>query len=124
MLRNKEGVSKQAAGWLLPTTGTRGNSVLDVSAGVSVNQIILNAVRERRRIRFCYGDEPMEVEPHCYGSSANGTESMVGFELGRNTWRWFHVPWMTRVSLMSETFEPRSDYDIDQPGVAILFAQV
>ena len=92
--------------------------------GGSVNQIILSAVQDRRRIRFWYDNEIRTVEPHCYGSSASGTESMVGFQLGSNAWRWFHVPGMTRVSVMSETFEPRADYIEDQPGVAVIFAQV
>ena len=92
--------------------------------GVSVNQIILSAVRERLRIRFWYDSEFRTVEPHCFGRDANGALSLVGFQLGSNAWRWFHVPWMTRVSSMSETFAPRTDYARDEHGMAEVLAQV
>lgn len=89
-----------------------------------MNIIIFGAVRNRRRLRFWYGDEFLTVEPHCYGRNADGSESLVGFQLGTNAWRWFHVPWMTRISPMTETFEPRPDYTRDEPGVTEVVAQV
>ena len=92
--------------------------------GGGMNQIILTAVRDRRRIRFWYDNEFRTVEPHCYGRDAHGSGSLIGFQLGSNRWRWFHVPWMTRLSPMSETFEPRPDYDPEVLGMAEVLAQV
>lgn len=89
-----------------------------------MNQIILSAVRDRRRIRFWYDNEFRTVEPHCYGRNADGSEFLVAYQLGTNAWRWFHVPWMTRVSAMSQSFEPRSDYAHDEHDLADVFAHV
>jgi predicted DNA-binding transcriptional regulator YafY len=111
-------------GYPLPTTGKRCNLDPNAHVGVSVNQIILSAVRERLRIRFWYDSEFRTVEPHCFGRDANGALSLIGFQLGSNAWRLFHVPWMTRVSTVSETFTPRSDYARDEHGMAEVLAQV
>jgi hypothetical protein len=89
-----------------------------------VNQIILSAVQDLRRIRFWYDNEFRTVEPHCYGRGADGSECLIGLQLGSNAWRWFHVPWMTKVSSMSESFDPRTDYIKDQPGLTVVLAQV
>jgi predicted DNA-binding transcriptional regulator YafY len=89
-----------------------------------VNQIILTAVRDRRRLRFWYDNEFRTVEPHCLGRNVDGALSLVGFQLGINAWRWFHVPWMTRVSTMSETFTSRTDYARDEHGMEEVIAQV
>lgn len=89
-----------------------------------MNLIIQSAIRDRRRIRFWYDSEFRTVEPHCYGRSADGTESLIGFQLGSNTWRWFHVAWMTRILPMSETFNPRPDFARHEHGLANLFAEV
>jgi predicted DNA-binding transcriptional regulator YafY len=96
----------------------------NADVGVSVNQIILSAVRDRRRIRFWYDNEFHTVEPHCYGRNADGSQSLIGYQLGRNAWRSFHVVFMTRVSPMDETFGPRPNYSRDVHGIGEVFAQV
>jgi hypothetical protein len=68
-----------------------------------------------------------EFEAHdngALGRDANGAMSLVGFQLGSNAWRWFHVPRMTRVSIMSETFAARTDYAPEEHGTAVVLAQV
>lgn len=107
----------------MPTAGKRCNAV-KTHVGGRVNQIVLSAVRDRRRIRFWYDNEFRTVEPHCYGRSTAGSESLIGFQLGANAWRWFHVEWMTRISPMSESFDPRPDYARDVHELAEVFAQV
>ena len=92
--------------------------------GACVNQIILNAVQDRRLIRFWYNSEFRTVEPHCYGRDGKYSECLIGFQLGSNEWHWFHVPWMTRLSPISMTFDPRPDYARDEHGMEDVFAQV
>lgn len=89
-----------------------------------MNQVILSAILERRRIRFWYEEEFRTVEPHCYGRSSDGSQSLIGFQLGSNAWHWFHVQWMTRISAMSETFDPQPDYARDEHGLAVVFGEV
>ncbi|MEO8922789.1 MAG: hypothetical protein ABI330_08175 [Caldimonas sp.] len=39
-----------------------------------VNQLVVQAIREKRRLRFIYNGTARLAEPQCYGQETKGTE--------------------------------------------------
>jgi predicted DNA-binding transcriptional regulator YafY len=46
-----------------------------------MNQLIADAIAQRRRLRFTYNGRVRLVEPQCYGVGTGGTELLRGYQL-------------------------------------------
>ena len=45
-------------------------------------QGIIEAIQQRRTVRFIYKGDWRDVEPHCYGVTSGGKNALCGWQLG------------------------------------------
>jgi len=82
-----------------------------VSAGVVVNQDLVQAIVDKRLIQFAYKGEHMRiVEPHDYGVRS-GVESLLGYQISGESqsgsphgWKQFEVALMRDVRVLERRF--------------------
>ena len=76
-----------------------------------MNQIITQAIRERRCLRLHYDGFDRLVEPHTYGVNTAGHEAISAYQVAggsvsksKPTWREFLVSKARSISLANEVF--------------------
>ncbi len=92
-----------------------------------MNQLIVDAILHRRRLRFAYHGTPRLVEPQCYGVGVNGTELLRAHQLrgGDATEPLFEVRKMQDLQVLDETFAaPGPHYRKNDSAMRIIFCQL
>jgi hypothetical protein len=92
-----------------------------------MNELIVHAVLNRRRMRFTYHGEQRLVEPQCYGVGVNGTELLRAHQLRGGTARepLFEVRKMQDLQVLDESFDaPGPHYRRNDSAMRIIFCQL
>ena len=75
----------------------------------SVDELLLQAIRERRLIRLRYAEKNRIVEPHDYGIQS-GVAKLLAYQVGGSSsghlphWRCLDVDRMSELELLHQTF--------------------
>lgn len=92
-----------------------------------MNQLIIDAIRQRRRLRFSYNGKPRIVEPQCYGIGTRGTELLRAHQLqsGSQPEPLFDVSKVTELVVLDESFtRPGPNYKSNDSAMQVIFAQL
>ena len=92
-----------------------------------MNQIIVDAIRKRRRLRFTYNERPRIVEPQCYGIGVKGTELLRVHQVRGGTQRepLFDVSKIEDLVVLDEVFtQPGPNYKKNDSAMTIIFCQL
>ena len=94
---------------------------------MAVNETIVQAIRDRRRLRFRYNGTVRIVEPQCHGLGTRGTELLRGCQLGGGSApeALFDVTKISDLVVLDERFErPGPHYRKDDSAMKTIFAQL
>lgn len=92
-----------------------------------MNQIIVDAIRERRRLCFTYHGKTRLVEPQCYGMGSKGTELLRVHQIAGGPQRepLFDVSKMSGLTALDEFFSrPGPNYKRNDSSMATIFCQL
>jgi hypothetical protein len=92
-----------------------------------MNSILVDAIAQRRRLRFVYNGKPRLVEPQCYGIGTRGTELLRGHQLEGGTQRepLFDVAKIENLFVLDETFtRPGPNYTKNDSAMQRIHAQL
>ena len=93
----------------------------------ALNQVLVRAIVEKRRLHFLYNGKVRLVEPQCYGIGAKGTELLRAHQLqgGREREPLFDVSKISDVQMLDEVFHrPGPNYKRDDSAMRKIFAQL
>lgn len=92
-----------------------------------MNELILTAIRNKRRIHFTYHNKRRVAEPQCYGISTAGKEVVRVFQVsgGSQQEPLFEIGKMEQLFLSNETFEkPGPNYKQGDSAMSVIFAEL
>ena len=92
-----------------------------------MNDEIVRAIRERRRLRFSYHGKPRLAEPQCYGVGAKGNELLRVHQLSGGSERepLFDVAKMDGLVVLDERFErPGPHYKRGDSAMRAIFCEL
>ena len=92
-----------------------------------MNELLVQAIQEKRRLRFIYGGKTRLVEPQCYGVGHKGTELLRVHQIGSGSERepLFNVAKMRDVMLLDEGFaRPGPNYKRNDSAMEMVFSQL
>lgn len=92
-----------------------------------MNQMLVRAIEQKRRLRFLYNGKIRVVEPQCYGMGTRGTELLRAHQLqgGREREPLFDVARMADLEMLEEVFvRPGPNYKKDDSAMTSIFAQL
>lgn len=92
-----------------------------------MNQLIIDAIRQRRRLRFSYNGKPRIVEPQCYGIGTKETELLRAHQLqgGSQPEPLFDVAKISDLEVLDELFtRPGPNYKSNDSAMKVIFAQL
>jgi len=91
------------------------------------NTILIDAIREKRRLSFDYNGKRRLVEPQCYGIGRRGTELLRVHQLqgGQEPEPLFDVLKMQNLKVLDEHFHnPGPNYKENDSAMTTIFAQL
>lgn len=92
-----------------------------------MNEDIVRAIRERRRVRFTYNGKLRLAEPQCYGVGTKGTELLRVFLPQSSGQRepLFDVSKMVDFAVLDDVFtKPGPNYTTNDSAMQTIFAQL
>jgi hypothetical protein len=97
-----------------------------------MNNVICQAIRERKVISFTYDDFPRVVEPHCHGVSTAGNsvlrcyQSSGGSSSGKVPgWHMMKTGKIIGLTVSQSVFTgPRDGYKKDDKGMSTIYEQL
>jgi hypothetical protein len=92
-----------------------------------MNELLLTAIRKKRRIHFVYHDKARVAEPQCYGISTAGKEVVRVFQVsgGSQQEPLFEVAKMEHLVLSNESFQqPGPNYKQGDSAMSVIFAEL
>jgi hypothetical protein len=92
-----------------------------------MNQLLVSAIEQRRRLRFLYNGRTRLVEPQCYGIGTTGSELLRAHQLqgGREREPLFNVSKMNELEVLDEAFvRPGPNYKKDDSAMRTIFSQL
>ena len=92
-----------------------------------MNEIIVDSIRKRRRLRFTYNGKTRIAEPQCYGIGAKGTELLRVHQIEGGTQRepLFDVSRMEDLVALNEVFsKPGPNYKKNDSAMRTIFCQL
>ena len=92
-----------------------------------MNQLIVEAIRQRRRLAFVYHDKKRIAEPQCYGIGTRGTELLRVHQIRGGTQRepLFDVSKMEDLVMLDEFFvRPGPNYTKNDSAMRTIYAQL
>ena len=92
-----------------------------------MNEVIVGAIRERRRLRLRYNGSVRIVEPQCYGLGTRGTELLRAYQVsgGSRPEALLDVARIEALVALAERFErPGPNYRKDDSAMKTIFAQL
>lgn len=103
----------------------RGKSIREVLD--DMNQLLVEAIGQRRRLRFVYHDKLRLAEPQCYGIGSKGTELLRVHQLQGGVQRepLFDVAKILDLEMLDEVFDrPGPNYKRGDSAMRTIFAQL
>lgn len=95
-----------------------------------MNNLIIEAIKNRNVIQFYYENELRIVEPHCYGVTTAGNEALRAFQIdgytssGEMGWKMYDLKKAKNIEIKNETFyNSRPDYKSGDRGMIKIFAE-
>ena len=96
-----------------------------------MNGLIVAAVERRRLLKLAYAAGNRIVEPHVYGLDGGGRELLRCYQLAdesasqeRAGWKLLRAGDVAAVEVLDVRFEPRADYNPDDPAVRKILVRV
>jgi len=92
-----------------------------------MDQRLVDAVQQRRRLRFQYNGKTRLVEPQCYGIGSKGTELLRAHQLqgGQQREPLFDVSKMVGLEVLTDSFSrPGPNYKRDDSAMRTIYAQL
>jgi hypothetical protein len=92
-----------------------------------MNQLIVQSILEKRRLRFSYNGRTRLAEPQCYGTGSKGTELLRVHQLhgGAEREPLFDVSKMKDLVLLDEVFtKPGPHYKKNDSAMKTIFCQL
>jgi hypothetical protein len=92
-----------------------------------MNQIIIDSIRQKRRLRFTYNGTARLAEPQCYGIGARGTELLRVYQIEGGSQRepLFDVSKMEELLALDEFFAgPGPHYKKNDSAMVTIFCQL
>lgn len=98
-----------------------------------MNQLIINAIKNKQTLSFYYDGESRVVEPHVYGLTTAGKESIRAYQIqgghatshGNQPWHLFTVAKMEGLKCTNINFSSaRSGYKRQDSAMQIIYAQL
>jgi hypothetical protein len=92
-----------------------------------MDQRLVDAVQQRRKLRFQYNGKTRLVEPQCYGIGSKGTELLRAHQLqgGEQREPLFDVSKMVDLEVLSDSFgRPGPHYKRDDSAMKTIYAQL
>jgi len=92
-----------------------------------MQQIIVDAIRQRRRMRFMYSGKERLVEPQCYGIGTKGTELLRVHQLrgGSQPEPLFDVSKISHLVVLDDVFDkPGPNYKKNDSAMKQIFCQL
>jgi predicted DNA-binding transcriptional regulator YafY len=92
-----------------------------------VNEVLVQAIRQKRRLRFTYNGKVRLVEPQCYGVGTKGTELLRAHQLqgGEQREPLFDVARISGLEVLDEGFErPGPNYKKGDSAMKTIFEQL
>lgn len=98
-----------------------------------MNQIIINAIRNKQTLSFTYDGQPRVVEPHTYGVTTTGKESLRGYQVqgghatshSNQPWHLFTASKMVSLQGNGNTFNcARQGYKRTDSAMQQIYAQL
>lgn len=94
---------------------------------IDMNEMLVRAIEQKRRLRFLYNGKMRLVEPQCYGIGTKGTELVRAHQLqgGQEREPLFDVSKIADLEVLDERFErPGPNYKRDDSAMKTIFAQL
>ena len=95
-----------------------------------MNSLIVAAIEQRRLLKLAYSAGTRIVEPHVYGVDGN-RELLRCYQIGgesisheRYGWKLLRDDDIRAVEVLDVAFEPRPDYNPDDPAIRRVYARV
>ena len=98
-----------------------------IKGSFGMNNVIIQALLERRRLQFTYNEKARLAEPQCYGIGAKGTELLRVHQIRGGSQRepLFDVAKMSNVVLLEEVFaRPGPNYKRNDSAMKIIICQL
>jgi len=95
-----------------------------------MQDVICQAIREKRLLELEYEGRAYRVAPHIYGIDAAGDELLSCYHVWGGTdgepagWKAFKLTAVSQVCLTSKRFAPRPEHQRDNGHIARVFCQV
>lgn len=92
-----------------------------------MNPLLVNAIKQKRRLRFVYNGKSRLVEPQCYGIGARGTQLLRGHQLqgGEQREPLFDVSRIADLEVLPDVFDrPGPNYKRGDSAMKTIFAQL
>ena len=91
---------------------------------------ICNAIRNKKIIEFIYDGENRIVEPHCYGITTKGNESIRAFQIdgysssGKMGWKLYDLSKAKNIQVLEESFKIRNDYKKGDKNMSRIYCEL
>jgi len=92
-----------------------------------MKNVLVRAIRDKRRLRFVYNGKLRLVEPQCYGIGTRGTELLRGHQLqgGQQREPLFDVSKIVDLEVLNETFDrPGPNYKKNDSAMKAILEQL
>jgi hypothetical protein len=95
-----------------------------------MQDVICQAIREKRLLELHYDGQTYRVAPHIYGIDAAGEELLSCYQVWGGTdgaparWRSFRLAEISQLTLTSKRFAPRPEHQRGADSVARVYCQV
>jgi hypothetical protein len=97
-----------------------------------MNQLICQAIRERKVITFSYDGYPRTAEPHCHGVTTAGNEAIRCYQTAGGSssgtvpgWHMMTTSKIIGLTLSQQTFSgPRPEYKKGDKGMSTIFCEL
>lgn len=92
-----------------------------------MNQMLVMAIEQKRKLRFLYNGRARLVEPQCYGVGTRGSELLRAHQLrgGKEREPLFDVSKIVDLEVLDEVFvRPGPNYKRNDSAMKVIFAQL
>jgi hypothetical protein len=119
----------EVSGLLIPDASVLAWCPVEVARKRSfgMDQVIIQSILKKRRLRFTYNGKTRLVEPQCYGIGAKGTELLRVYQIQGGSQRepLFDLSKMTNVVLLDDVFtKPGPNYKRNDSAMKTIFCQL
>lgn len=108
-----------------------GSVVMSAASKKTAEELLRQALQERRVVQFRYHGYSRRVEPHALGRVTEGRPALLGWQVSGGSasepppgWRTFLLAEIKSLKLLRQTFTPRPDYHPETTKLKPIEAEV